>query len=54
MQLIKQLIHEKYTQEYKLDRKTRAKAEEILKEYYQRNPEDIEVRTFLNFNKCGI
>ena len=46
VQLIKTLIHEKYTQEYKLDRKTRQKAEEILKDYYQRNPEHIEVSLF--------
>jgi len=36
----KTLVNEKYTQEYKLDRKTRQKAEEILKEYFKKNPQE--------------
>jgi hypothetical protein len=53
IQMIKTLIHEKYTQEYKLDRKTRQKAEEILKEYYQRNPQTIDV-SMATFLICAV
>ena len=53
IQMIKTLIHEKYTQEYKLDRKTRQKAEEILKEYYQRNPQTIDV-SMAKFLICAV
>jgi len=52
----KTLVNEKYTQEYKLDRKTRQKAEEILKEYFKKNPQECltvssRLLSFLNKTK---
>ncbi len=43
--LYRNLIAEKYTQEYKLDRKTRVRAEEILNDYFARNSHAQVVRT---------
>ena len=37
------LVDDKYNREYKLDRKTRAKALEILKDYYAKNQEEANV-----------
>lgn len=37
----KSLLDEKYKVEYKLDRHTRAKALEILSDYFRRNPDEL-------------
>lgn len=41
--LVRNLIDDKYNREYKLDRKTRAKALEILKDYYTKNLDEDNV-----------
>lgn len=40
------LVDDKYNREYKLDRKTRAKAIEILKDYYAKNQEEANVSCY--------
>lgn len=42
---IRKLIDDKYNKEYKLDRQTRAKAIEILTDYYNKNLEEANVST---------
>ena len=41
--LVRNLIDDKYNREYKLDRKTRTKAHEILKDYYTKNLDEANV-----------
>ena len=40
---MRSLIDDKYNREYKLDRKTRAKAIEILNDYYAKNQVEANV-----------
>ena len=41
------LIQDKYTSEYLLNPSTRAKAEQILQDYYSANPEELKVSFFI-------
>ena len=38
--LVRSLVDDKYNREYKLERKTRAKAIEILKDYYDKHQDE--------------
>ena len=44
---MRSLIDDKYNREYKLDRKTRSKATEILRDYYAKNQEEANVSEML-------
>ena len=58
-ELVRNLIDDKYNREYKLDRKTRAKAIEILKDFYAKNQAEANVskrhrtRSLKNLNPCS-
>jgi hypothetical protein len=52
--IFKSLVNEKYAQEYKLDRKTKSKAEEILTEYFKNYPMQHKVTYFFQLlSLCG-
>lgn len=44
---MRSLIDDKYNREYKLDRKTRSKAIEILRDYYAKNQDEANVSEML-------